>query len=619
MNEPEKAVFLSYTSQDSEAARRICNALREAGIEVWFDQSELRGGDVWDAAIRKQIKTCALFLPIISANTTARAEGYFRLEWKLAVDRSHLMASNKTFLLPIVIDDTQNAVANVPDRFREVQWISLRGGEPTAAFAERVSLLIAHHGLSEAGKTPTDASGLRPALSPTPQRTRRAHLWIGAALLVALIGAAWVVKRRLAEPARVVPYSIEDRRMSFALLPLQAADDDATETQIAKATGAQAFVSLEADHIWANLAPQASVARALGQTAVPREVAKALNVHFLVRGNVSRAASGYTVKFSTVDGETERVLGNVELAIPPGSLTPKWDDEIDDATGTLVFYGLQVEEARAKSKPDSELDVRDLTYRAWLEWGRKRESNDDKGAYSTANTLLKRALSLAPDDPLALALTVKVNLCDCIQAWSTNIAEQQAIAENAIERYLILIPDSAGMQQHKATIYRLRGRYDDELIVLDKVLSAEPRNYDAMEDKARALLKLGRPKEAAMVAAPVYERHPNDWSGITALIAAIDFVQADYAGAVKLAQKSATQMSQAQLRNPEFGAVRLTLIAAAAHLHDSSAAAAGISDLQGSVPTLTTLSSIRKWIHPHADLYGYEPLFDGLRLAGLHD
>src|SRR5215210_4426988 len=101
-----KAVFLSYASQDVEAAERICEALRTAGIEVWFDQSELRGGDAWDQKIRKQIKECALFVPMISANTNARAEGYFRLEWKLAVDRSHLMARDHPFLVPVVIDDT---------------------------------------------------------------------------------------------------------------------------------------------------------------------------------------------------------------------------------------------------------------------------------------------------------------------------------------------------------------------------------------------------------------------------------------------------------------------------------------------------------------------------------
>lgn len=101
MTEHGKAVFLSYASQDAEATQHLCNALRAAGIEVWFDQSELRGGDAWDASIRRQIKSCALFVPVISRNTHARGEGYFRLEWKLAVDRSHLMASDLPFLLPV--------------------------------------------------------------------------------------------------------------------------------------------------------------------------------------------------------------------------------------------------------------------------------------------------------------------------------------------------------------------------------------------------------------------------------------------------------------------------------------------------------------------------------------
>jgi hypothetical protein len=49
---------------------RICEALRAAGIEVWFDQSELRGGDVWDQTIRKQI------LSIASLSTTQRSPNH---------------------------------------------------------------------------------------------------------------------------------------------------------------------------------------------------------------------------------------------------------------------------------------------------------------------------------------------------------------------------------------------------------------------------------------------------------------------------------------------------------------------------------------------------------------
>ena len=70
-----RAVFLSYSREDTEAARRIADALRAFGMEVWFDQNELRGGDSWDAKIKKQIRECSLFLPIISTHTQSRVEG----------------------------------------------------------------------------------------------------------------------------------------------------------------------------------------------------------------------------------------------------------------------------------------------------------------------------------------------------------------------------------------------------------------------------------------------------------------------------------------------------------------------------------------------------------------
>ena len=143
MTESTRAVFLSYASEDAGVARRICEALRAAGIEVWFDQSELRGGDAWDMSIRRQIRSCALFMPIISASAHAREEGYFRLEWKLAVDRSHLMAGTRAFLMPVVIDGTLQSDERIPERFRELQWSQLPGGNVPAAFVQRVQQLLA--------------------------------------------------------------------------------------------------------------------------------------------------------------------------------------------------------------------------------------------------------------------------------------------------------------------------------------------------------------------------------------------------------------------------------------------------------------------------------------------
>ena len=163
-NEGIRAVFLSYASQDTDTARRICEGLRAAGIEVWFDQSELRGGDAWEHEIRRQIRDCALFIPIISAHTEERPEGYFRLEWKLAVDRSHLMAVEKAFLVPVTTDVTDSVDALVPDRFRDVQWTCLPDGEPTQGFVARIARLLNQ---SVAGRAGT-AAHQRHTAHPAP-------------------------------------------------------------------------------------------------------------------------------------------------------------------------------------------------------------------------------------------------------------------------------------------------------------------------------------------------------------------------------------------------------------------------------------------------------------------
>jgi len=192
MSDSSKAVFLSYASQDAEAARRIRDALQAEGLEVWFDQSELKGGDAWDASIRKQVKECALFVPIISANTQARTEGYFRLEWRLAEQRSHLMARGRPFLVPIAIDGIPEAGAHVPEAFLEVQWTRLPDGQCDATFAARVRQLLSGEVASPRREDAASPPVAKPASFVFPGR----RMWIVAIVLaVALVPA--IVKMAL--------------------------------------------------------------------------------------------------------------------------------------------------------------------------------------------------------------------------------------------------------------------------------------------------------------------------------------------------------------------------------------------------------------------------------------
>jgi adenylate cyclase len=168
VTEPSHAVFLSYASQDAEAAQRICEALRAAGIEVFLDQSELRGGDAWDQKIRREIHDCALFIPIVSANTASRHEGYFRLEWDLADQRTHMIARSRVFVVPVCLDATTEVAADVPESFRRVQWTRLPGGETPRAFVARIKRL-----LSPELSSLSTVSGAAPELRESVRRTWR--------------------------------------------------------------------------------------------------------------------------------------------------------------------------------------------------------------------------------------------------------------------------------------------------------------------------------------------------------------------------------------------------------------------------------------------------------------
>jgi TolB-like protein len=161
-------VFLSYASEDRSAAQTIKEALSAFGLEVWYDESGLDGGDVWDQKIRRQIRECDFFMPLISAQTEARPEGYFRREWRLAVERTLDMADDYTFLLPVVIDDTTQTGARVPERFLSVHWLRVPGGRPTPALEALCRRLVSGQPVIEPSKkTPN-----HPAATRSQARTR---------------------------------------------------------------------------------------------------------------------------------------------------------------------------------------------------------------------------------------------------------------------------------------------------------------------------------------------------------------------------------------------------------------------------------------------------------------
>jgi TolB-like protein/cytochrome c-type biogenesis protein CcmH/NrfG len=282
------AVFLSYASQDAAVAQRICAALRAAGIDVWFDQSELRGGDAWDQSIRRQIKTCALFIPIISRHTHERAEGYFRLEWKLAVDRSHLIVANRAFLLPVVIDDTGNDDEHVPEKFREVQWTRLPNGETPGAFVDRVKRLLSGEA-STAARAPALPGVQQGRASAWPRRALLIGVVLAGAVGYLAIERAWISPPAVAAAFAAPPHSI-------AVLPFVNMSGDKEQEYFSDGLTEEVLNSLaEIDGL--QVAARTSAFSFKGKDTDIATIARKLNVGAVLEGSVRR--SGNTVRVTT--------------------------------------------------------------------------------------------------------------------------------------------------------------------------------------------------------------------------------------------------------------------------------------------------------------------------------
>ena len=303
------------------------------------------------------------------------------------------------------------------------------------------------------------------------------------------------------------------------------------------------------------------------------------------------------------------------IAIASGDLAPRSSEELDQRVlGELTFKALEVEVRRARSKPDKALDVRDLAFRAFVDWAAQ---NGQEAGYRSAMASLKRALALDPNDSLALRLTAMINLCDCVQGWSKDYTEQLAIGADALEKYLLRNPNSVSGLIMKADLLAVRGKHEEQLTVAEAILRREPESLEGLADKADALLKLGRPREALTVAEQLISL--SDLPVFLASAAAIHYALGQDDLAVRDARRATARMPRDEFSNPSRGTVLLTLAAAEARSGQRVRAEKAIADFRAAVPTVDTIAAIKAWIRPTAPLSHYEPLYDGLRMAGVRE
>ena len=94
-------VFLSHSSKDKPIAKRIATDLTQAGIDVWFDEWEIKVGDSISQKIQQALDAVDFVAVVLSSESLK--SGWVEKEWQAKV--GHEAQTRQTMILPLKVDD----------------------------------------------------------------------------------------------------------------------------------------------------------------------------------------------------------------------------------------------------------------------------------------------------------------------------------------------------------------------------------------------------------------------------------------------------------------------------------------------------------------------------------
>ncbi|HET7535753.1 MAG TPA: TIR domain-containing protein, partial [Candidatus Didemnitutus sp.] len=502
------AVFLSYAREDGDAARRIAEALRGFGVEVWFDMSELRGGDAWDAKIRKQIRECALFVPVISAHTQAREEGYFRREWRMAVDRTHDMAENRAFIVPVVVDDTVESDANVPEAFLKAHCTRLPDGEPTSQFVEQVKRLLHAPRASDGGSKPgTRAPHAAPA-TPTKSRFPFVTVALGVAVIIlavlmflrpgaknesaAVAAPAPATPTKAAEPANTVDPK------SIAVLPFVNMSTDADQGFFADGLSEE-LLNLLAKVPDLQVTSRSSAFSYKGKEIKIAQVARELGVAHILEGSVRKSGNRLRITAQLIDARTDKHLWSEAYDRSLDDIFAVQDEIAAAVVGQLKVTLLGAAPKAKTADPKA--------YALFLQAGQLRRQGS-VASLEQAVALFQEALKIDP-----MLAGAWAGMADCYVAQSDasfrSNEEGYRLGLEAANKALAIDPNLAVAYARLGYIARATDRdLTAAAQYYERALTLDPANTDIISEAAGMARNLGRLDLAAALAEYVVAHDP---------------------------------------------------------------------------------------------------------------
>ena len=180
-------VFISYSREDQQKVNRLVGYLREQGLNVWMDETDIHGATMWTEEIVEAIHGCTLFILAISSHST---------DSKNVVKELALASEREKKILPLYLEESQ-IPKNMEYQLAGIQNIALYTLDKAKAY-EFVHQTIRRLGvgqtqpddqaLGQAAPTPPPGHGT--GHMPPPKAKGSAGKWVAIAAGVVVLAVA---------------------------------------------------------------------------------------------------------------------------------------------------------------------------------------------------------------------------------------------------------------------------------------------------------------------------------------------------------------------------------------------------------------------------------------------
>lgn len=427
-------VFVSYARNDKARVAPLVAALEALGWSVWWDPA-IDPGQQFDQMIAGELERARAVLVVWTPSSVESR--WVRGEAREGADRG--------ILVPV-----QFGAARLPIDFRAFHTTDLDHPGDVAGSPGFQEVVRSIEALVGRPRRPVAAApgppGLDPGVASGPQR------------------------------------------VTICVLPLTNLSGDPEQQFFSDGITADIITELSRWRLLAVRSRSASF-RYRGPAVDTAQVARELNVRFVVEGTVRRLGDRVRINVQLIDAETGTHVWGERFDRAQAEIFSVQDEVVQTIVSTLVGRVHVSDAERARRKPPASLDA----YECVLE-GNALHWDDPAGA-AEATRLFERAIEIDPDYGLAYALLATMKRSQ----WRDDPGESNALLDEAYE----LAMRAVALDDRESTCHSLlsqtclyRRSFDLAMEHMQRSVELNPNNQWNVADMGQVLVYVGRAEEA---------------------------------------------------------------------------------------------------------------------------